>query len=138
MPRRQKLRLVPPRPACPTPAPRMGKHILPRGVPPGASCLCVRAADPHPEFGARPGDDCLVWIGAPLTNYDFAYVLAGDGTSMLGRYHAGPGGYVKLVRGEDDEATLAPSEVKEIGRVMHTERDGEIVREYPLGKGGAR
>lgn len=128
-----RLRLIAPTPTT-TPAERTGEHFFPEEAPDGAEFLVVNATTPQESFGAREGDDCVVWIGAPLTNYDFAYVF--DGVEhMLGRYHTGPAGYIRLERTAEVVEIFAPREAKRTGRVMHVERDGRIVKRFPLKKG---
>lgn len=103
----------------------------PEGVPDGAELGSAEVGADLDLFGVQEGDLVVTWDDAPVTNYDFVYVMLRDDSARVGRYHSAPGGYVRLE--DDDEAMIfKPSEVQLVARVMETVRDRRVIRRFPL------
>ena len=129
--------------AAPKPQEKTYAPIWPAGVPHDTDSLeAVTASDDYLGLGVYEGDILIAWGDAPLSNCDLAILRTRTRTRTrttleVGRYHAAPGGYVRLELNEEDgeHYIFKPSDIEYAARVMHIERKGKIVRRFPL-KGG--
>ena|ERR1051326_1121137 len=128
--KRPRLKVVPPI-SLPTTTVQAN---IPEGVPKDATLWAVDVMGDYRGLGVWEGDILVTWVEAPLTNFDLAVVEVGE-EAYVGRYHTGPGGYVRLEEGDDGAQVFKPSEVRTAARVMHVERKGVVVRKFPLPKG---
>jgi hypothetical protein len=116
-------------------------HHNPEWLPGGAQNLgCyVNAEESKPAPGLQLGDHLVTWEDAPLSNHDLVVIETRD-ENFVGRYHAAPGGYVRLEEDEEEGAyhIFKPSDILGRARVMYVVRKGETVKEFPLAEGGAQ
>jgi hypothetical protein len=112
---------------------------LPEGYRDGDDCFTVTAAgDEHERLYA--GDTGVVYTTQDVTPTDLAAIEVGgaDAECWLGIYRPAPGGYITLEMDGETER-FKPGTARLLGRVVHVERRGEIVRKLrPIREGGAR
>lgn len=105
----------------------------PAGYTPGERIAAVEAADDRlSRAGILQGDDVVTSLDRPPQNYDLAVVVTTDNRCRLGRFHRGPGGYVRLesLDGEGVVDIFRPSEIQDVGRALHVERAGQVVKRF--------
>ena len=161
--RKTRLKALP-APKCPAPKPPVLRQppdddfedynsSWPAGVPKGAGGVAALSISKNCEhsyshLGLYKGDWVVVWEGAPTSNYDLVALTSfnvnkngknnkGHEKVLVGRYHQGPGGYVRLECGGKYVFIYKPSDIVSVARVMHIERKEKIVQRFPLEGGTA-
>jgi hypothetical protein len=105
---------------------------IPQGVRDTETLAANTVTSDYPELGIFEGDILVTLEDAQLRNYDLATVATTTGETHLGHYHSCPGGYVRLEEDAEEYYIFKPSDIQLIARVMHVERNGKVVKKYPL------
>ena len=84
--------------------------------------------DANDFAGIYAGDTAVMYGTADVRPDDLAAVEI-DGRVWLGHYRSAPGGYFTLER-DGDVQRFKPGAALLLGRVVHVERRGEVIRRF--------
>lgn len=124
--RKPRLRLVTP-PEPDTDGREWRDTFLPEGFREGDEirALCPET-DALSRFGLYAGDAAVIFEARDVRPDDLAAVRI-DGGLYVGRYRPAPGDYMTFDDG-GDVSRFKPGAAELVGRVVHVERRGEIIR----------